>query len=628
MEHKITHKLGARILLVMGAVLVVCSLVFLGLFVPLYQQQLLRQREAMPIKIGGMLQFALQRAMLLRDLDGLRAMVSDLGQTPGIVQVTILDPGGEARFASDPAAIGRRFDLATVCAGCAADESGAVSVGVLTDAAGREVMRSLRAVPNQPMCGQCHGPVADHPVNGYLLIDYMADDVRGHAWVLTGLLAGSGLLVLLGALAATWLALRHAVLRPLKVLADSVGEFAQADFSARAALERQFAGRGDELADLGAGFVTMADQLEATIGDLRRHDAFLQGLIDAIPDGVRVVASDYSVIAANQAHCASVGLTLEEVLARPCYASSHKRQEPCAPTLVVCPLEVLARGTPAVRCAQNHVRASGEAFPVEVVAAPLADPEEPRRLMVESIRDLAQQTQISHEQRLSELGQLAAGVAHEIYNPLASIRLGLHAVRRAIESGQQGPETLEFIGAANTEIDRSLVVTERLMRLSRTPQDSGVLLDVAQVARDMAALLRFEAELRGAEIHLVLAAGARVIADEGDVGMILVNLMQNALHAMSEGGTLTVRAEVTDAQEVVIVVADTGVGIPQENLRKIFHPFWSWRADGSIGSGLGLAICKSLVTKWGGTISVTSVEGEGAAFEVRFPHADKVVTLQ
>jgi len=187
---------------------------------------------------------------------------------------------------------------------------------------------------------------------------------------------------------------------------------------------------------------------------------------------------------------------------------------------------------------------------------------------------------------------------------------------------------LEFITAANVEIDRSLNVTERLMKLSRTPQDRGALLDVAQSICDATALLRYEAELRNIEIRQDIDEDARIIADESDLGMILVNLMQNALHAMTTGGVLTLSAKVTADRDVDIVVSDTGVGIPQENLRKIFHPFWSWRADGSIGSGLGLAICKSLVEKWKGDITVSSPPGQGAAFELRFPHADKAIPLQ
>lgn len=616
--------LGARILLAMGAAMLVSSLLFLSLLAPLYHRQLLREREIAPVKIGATLESALRGAMLRRDLDGLREMISDLGRSPGVAQATILNPSGEIRFASDPGKIGEKVPLASLCADCAAPDADGAQAGFLRNDRQQDVLRSLRPVHNQPACAQCHGEASAHPINGFLLIDFEAHDLRRHAFVTAAALAGAGALVTVLALLAAWFALRRLVLRPVARLNEAAAKFSQADFSARDKLLRDFSGRDDELAELAKNFVDMAENLDETIKNLRRQDVFLQNLIDAIPDGLRVIAPDHRVVAANRAFCRQSGRTLADVLAKPCYETSHGRFAPCAETLALCPLEKLCGEAPpsSVKCAQTHMDAQGRPHPVEVIAAPLGD----EGLIVEAIRDLSQQAEISHEQRLSELGQLAAGVAHEIHNPLASIRLGLHAIRREVETHQSSAAALEFIAAANAEIDRSLTVTERLMKLSRVPQERGTLLDAGAALRDAAALLRYEAELRGVEILLDGDERARLIADESDLGMILVNLMQNALHALTSGGRLTLSARLDDAGDVEIAVADNGVGISAKNLEKIFQPFWSWRADDSRGSGLGLTICKALVNKWGGEISVKSRPGEGATFFLTFPHADKAVS--
>lgn len=623
-----SQRLGSRIMLVMAAVLIATSLLFLAVFAPLYRQEILNERQAVSTKLSAMLQITLESAMLKRDLEGLRAIVDQLGHMPNVALVMILNPNGEARFASDLGVLGNTYPLADICPGCGGAKGDDTRTGFLRNEIGVDVMRSVRPVANREPCTQCHGPVAGHPVNGVLVVDYIAADLKNQTWSIATALAGAGLLVVAGALAATWLALQRAVLRPVGVLAGAVRDFAHMDFSARHRLLETSRGRYDEIADLGRGFDEMAGQLEKTIGEMRERDVFQQALIDAIPDGVRVIADDYSVIAANAEFCRQVGTSLQEVLSVPCYTSSHGLTEPCIPTLVICPLSETGKRDGQIRCSHTHVnRTTGERYAAEVVAAPLLMPNrmDKRRLIVEAIRDLSRQVQVSQEQRLSELGQLAAGVAHEINNPLASIRLGLGAIQRGVGGKCLDDETREFMSAVNAEVDRCLTVTERLMRLSRIPDERGSLVDLARVARDSFALLRYEAELRAVTMKLDMTEELPIIASEGDIGMVLLNLMQNALHAMPAGGLLTVFARISEAHDIEVIVRDTGVGIAPEHLALIFHPFWSWRADGSSGSGLGLAICKSLVVKWGGKIGVSSRPGQGSSFTLTFPHADKAM---
>lgn len=616
-------------MLVMGAVLVISSLLFLTVFAPLYHNQILGERQAVATKLSATLQIALENAMLNRDIDGLRRIVDRLGHTSNVAQVMILNPAGEVRFSSEPALLGRVYDPVDVCRDCEGAGNNA-QAGFIRTETGAEVMRSLRAVANHEPCTVCHGPVADHPVNGFLVVDYTAAGLKGQAWSIAAGLAAAGLLVVAGALAATWLALERSVLRPVGILAGVVRDVAAMDFSARSRLGGVIAGRNDEIADLGRGFEDMAARLERAISDMHDRDAFLQALIDAIPDGIRVIGEDYSVLAANAEYCRQAGASLPEVLSKPCYATSHGRSEPCVPTLVVCPLSETGRRSGLVKCSHTHVQgAGGRKFAVEVVAAPLDAPSRTgqHRLIVEAIRDLSRQVQVSQEQRLSELGQLAAGVAHEIHNPLASIRLGLHAIQRGIASGRLDDETREFMAAVNVEVDRCLNVTERLMRLSRIPDERGVLVDIGRIAADAVVLTRYEAQLRCVTVNMDVVGDARIIASEGDVAMVLLNLVQNALHAMPQGGAVTLAARVNEGQDVEISVTDNGVGIDAAHLALIFHPFWSWRVDGSTGSGLGLAICKSLVMKWGGDIKVRSEQGVGSSFTLTFPHADKAMDL-
>ena len=620
-------RLGPMILAGMAGVLALASLASLALFVPLYRHELANERQAVSSRLGAFLQITLENAMLKRDIQGLREMVERLGAIEGVAAVAILSPDLETRFSSDPARIGKRAGgLAELCPGCALDgRSGGVGAAFI-DGAGLDVLRSVNAVANREACVGCHGAVATKPVNGYLVVDYDGGALKLRALRTALLLIGAGLAVALLSLAAGWLLLDRLVLRPVGRLTEASRRFADGDLSTRAALSAPAS--GGEIAALGGAFDDMARRLDDTVSILRERDAFLQGVMDAIPDGVRVIAEDFTVVAANQEFLRQSGLTFDEALAAPCYASSHGRTAPCAPTLVVCPLaELESRDTP-VKCMHSHVRRGLEGeFAAEVIAAPLTIETRAgaRRYVVEAIRDLSQNLQVSQEQRLSEIGQLATGVAHEIHNPLASVRFGLSALQRSVSSQPNAQESLDYIRLVAAEIERCIEITGRLMRLSQSPGERGTLLDVGVIARDVASLLNYEALTRQVDLVVRGFEDAHIIGAEGEIGMVLLNLVQNAFHATPALGVVAVSGRGVKGGDVVIEVADSGGGIAPADIKKIFQPFWSRRADQTIGSGLGLSICKALVEKWGGAISVQSRLGHGSTFTIVFPHADRMI---
>jgi len=218
------------------------------------------------------------------------------------------------------------------------------------------------------------------------------------------------------------------------------------------------------------------------------------------------------------------------------------------------------------------------------------------------------------------VGKLAAGVAHEIHNPLASIRFALHAARGAAQAGRTD-EATQHIDLVDHEIDKCINVSERLLKLSMTSPGESEIVDVNAAVSETLSLLRWEAEQLGVDIRLHLdPANPRVLAKESDLRMIALNLAQNALHAMPDGGTLEVRTG-RIGDRVEIAVADSGVGIATEDLDRIFDPFFSRRADGSQGTGLGLPISRALARSFHGDIAVESRAGAGARFTLQLPEA-------
>lgn len=611
MRDWISARLDRKFLVFLGIEMLTASLVFLVLFLGLYYGQLSRERAQASAQVNRVLQTALENAMLKRDLDGLRDIVFYLGQQENIRRVTIINPQGEVRFSSIPQTINSIMP----------PEPGGfreTHTRFLVDEFGREVLRSVNPVHNREPCNRCHGPIAEHPVNGILIVDYDAHNLRRSA-TRTGLaLMASGGLVVLAALGGMWWMLRRQVLAPLTRLREASHGLSNGDLTVRVGELGN-----DELAELGRSFNAMASSLQDSLETVRRQEAFLQAVIDTVPDGIRVFDDSFRIVKVNDSYCRQMGRRREEVLGTCCYASSHGRTAPCPATLVACPLVEMRRDGQPLKVIQQFLGPDGAPMPVEVHCAPLqlADG---RRFYIESVRDLAADIRFSHEQKLSALGQLAAGVAHEVRNPLASVRLALQgALRSAEEGGLNVAELAQYLRLVDGQVDKCIDVTDRLLKLAVNTSGALQLVSVNPAVAETLSLLGWEAETNRVSLRTILDPDEpRVLTNDGELRMVVLNLAQNAFHAMPGGGALTVRTGHRDGM-VELEFHDDGAGIKPEQQGQIFDPFFSARADGAGGTGLGLTICRTLVERWGGGIAVQSEPGQGATFTVRLPAAEE-----
>jgi signal transduction histidine kinase len=294
-------------------------------------------------------------------------------------------------------------------------------------------------------------------------------------------------------------------------------------------------------------------------------------------------------------------------------------------------LATLSAEQPTLKFMETLHRADGSLLSTEVYAARLpvlagADLES-ECLVVESVRDLDNAVQYSHEQKLSSLGELAAGVAHEIHNPLASVRIALQASDQILDTSQENvAELRDYLHLVDEQVEQCLGVTRRLMKLGALASGHPELVEVNSVIRETLSLLRFEREQRGIGEQLALdSSNPRILAADNDVRMIILNLAQNAFHAMPDGGLLRVITRKQGAK-VEIRVEDSGTGIPDAILANIFDPFFSRRHD-QRGTGLGLTIACTLAKQHGGQIQVAEHAVGNTAFVLHFPDADDVQNL-
>lgn len=248
------------------------------------------------------------------------------------------------------------------------------------------------------------------------------------------------------------------------------------------------------------------------------------------------------------------------------------------------------------------------------------------RLYADHLEQLVQERterlrQLEHRQRemekLAALGQLAAGVAHEINNPLAGMRNAFELIKASLSPQHEHFDLLELV---DREIERISAIVHQMYQLYRRAPQTPAEFDLVKVVREVIYMLETAAGKRQVRVEFAAAdAERRVTLSEGEVKQILYNVIRNAIQASPPGGIVAVRLE-NRRSGVVIHVEDRGPGIADDVLPHIFDPFFSTKAgDSQSGMGLGLSVSRSLIDAMGGRIEVATQIGRGSRFSVIFP---------
>jgi PAS domain S-box-containing protein len=349
--------------------------------------------------------------------------------------------------------------------------------------------------------------------------------------------------------------------------------------------------------------------------------------IDALTDAVVMIDRDRRVVAANRRYIEAFGSRSERLVGTICHESLN------------CP--ELRDGGPGDRCAACRVvderrpgrllrsipDADGALRRWEAVLSPVLDAAGEVDYIVEVWRDITDRSrlegQLAHSERLASLGILAAGVAHEINNPMASIVAGVDSLTRWLERSDSlstgaRAEAREILGMLEDATVRCGATTDKLLLLAQPYQKVPDWVDLNRVVRDTASLLGYLMRRNGVEPVLQLdEALPRVWGRDSGLRGVAMNLCLNAVQAMRNGGRLTVRTS-TAPEGVALVIDDNGPGIPPSLVDRIWDPFFTTKPPGE-GTGLGLSITHQVVTRHGGLIEVRSRPGEGTQFTVRLP---------
>ncbi len=228
---------------------------------------------------------------------------------------------------------------------------------------------------------------------------------------------------------------------------------------------------------------------------------------------------------------------------------------------------------------------------------------------------------IEYTNKMATIGRMAASVAHEINNPLAIINEKAGLLKDIAEFSDDFPrkgKTIELVDSIHKSVDRCSTVTHRLLGFAKRMDVQKELIDLEHLMMDVVGFLGKEAIHRNIDIKCNFPADFPSIeSDRGQLQQIFLNILNNALKAVEDGGKIDISAARRENNRIGIFITDNGIGIPEENLEHIFEPFFSTK--GEFGTGLGLSITNDIIHKLGGEIEVESEVGEGTRFIVTLP---------
>ena len=399
--------------------------------------------------------------------------------------------------------------------------------------------------------------------------------------------------------------------------------------------EQEFTDRKTRLIEAATQMAAMSVNLSAhyetalnnSVNEAREeHRKFTESVLDALPVSLYVVDRDYRIVTWNRhrevgvlgiPRDLAIGRDVFDVLEK--YPQGRVREE----------FERAFRTGRIERIEQQTTADDGTTRHWMVSKVPMKDADNGDVTHVITVgEDVTVRVEAIHAinraEKLAAVGRLAAGVVHEINNPLATIAACAEALEQRIDEGafetsESADDLTEYLGLIKSEAFRCKTITTDLLDFSRIRAGERTPVDTGEIVRSAANLISHQKRGGDGIVHEIKIDPdlPYVSADGGQIQQAVIALATNGIDAMPDGGKLKFRV-FAKGNRVVIEVEDTGAGIPQENMSKIFEPFFTTKEVGK-GTGLGLAVCYGIISEHGGRLSVRSTLGKGTTFSIFLP---------
>ncbi len=433
-----------------------------------------------------------------------------------------------------------------------------------------------------------------------------------------------------------------------------------------------------ELAVIAEGVNHMLEGLSESYRKVKDSQRLLAGITDGIDEEIMLIDKSYKIIWANKKAREASSLSEVEIAGQYCYKLTHSLNEPCKFPLHSCPLQEIGDGDKAVSRLHTHFDMKGNSFYVEVAAYPLYDEigevcryihisrdvtdriamikeieaaneklqeyshrlehmvDERTMKLRKNMEDMSRineklkktQSQLIQAGKMAAIGQLASGVAHEINNPLAIILNNIQLVRMQIQQKNIsvfGTDIMAYIKMVEDSVLRCKRITQALYDFSHVSQDKFELFFVNDAIEKTLALIEYETTLHNISFVKELQPDMpKIFGDFQALQQVFLDVIVNARwaieqHSDKRAGVITIKSAYKQGdRDLCILISDTGVGISEKNISRIFEAFFTTKEVGQ-GTGLGLSIAYNIIRQHHGNIEAKSVEGQGAAFIISLP---------
>ena len=403
-----------------------------------------------------------------------------------------------------------------------------------------------------------------------------------------------------------------------------------AGFANKTDFSESFARLVDAATQMTAMNINLSSHYEAaintSINQAKEEDRkFTEVVLDALPVSIYVIDRDFRIVTWNRHREIGIqGMPRDTVIGRNIFEVLSKYPQ----AKLYEEFERVFQTGRIERIEQRTTDETGATKHWMVSKVPIRDKETSEVTHVITVgEDVTMRVEAIHAvgraEKLAAVGRLAAGVVHEINNPLATISACAESLEARVSEGVYGnseeiDDLNEYLGLIRSEAFRCKSITNNLLDFSRMRTGNRFPIDAGEVLRSSARLVAHQKRGENIRIEFDIPEDLPLVnADEGQIQQSIIALSTNAIDAMPEGGTLTFRA-IAEENRVILEVQDTGIGIAPEDMSKIFEPFFTTKEIGK-GTGLGLAVSYGIITDHGGRLSVRSKLGKGTTFSIFLP---------
>lgn len=624
------RSIGFKLIASVGAVAVVAVGMFFAANLRSQREQLLQEMVRNVHLASEIIRRSLHYDMLKYQPERLHRAIDTIGGHERIEKVRIFNALGRIIYSSDRTEMGKLVDKsAEQCYACHAKEepferlTTSARSRIFHSLEGYRVLGMITPIYNEPDCftAPCHVHPADQKVLGVLDIDVNLSEVdqiveRSRRRMI--LFSVGVICAILGIIA---LLVQRLVNRPVKRLLDGTRQVA----GGRLDLAIEVAS-SDELGLLARSFNAMIERLKESERELRASEEKYRSLFENDPNPIFVLdVESFRILDVNIRAVETYGYGREEFLGMSFLDLGEETEAERLRTLAVQGCIFL----PRVR----HRKKNGEVVYVNVHSCPRLHLG--KDVIIANIADITDriqaEAQLIQAGKMATLGEMSAGVAHELNQPLNALRIGCEFIQKQLARGiALKEEVLDKVSREMvTQVERAARIIDHLREFGRKSEgDEMEPVDINQPIRDVFTLLGQQLKIREIQVVLDLAPDLPpVLGVATRLEQVFLNLVMNARDAIEEKrrcfGAEPVEARIeirtfVANRHVVVTVSDTGIGMSEAVRERIFEPFFTTKEVGK-GTGLGLSISYGIVKECGGSIDVSSEEGTGTAFRLTFP---------